>query len=70
MSAEQRIAELGSRRHQDGTTLSAAGRRSIHRLATAPPEADRIGRWRTEMAAEQIADFEAVAGFMLKELGY
>ena len=31
---------------------------------------DRVARWRTQMTPEQRAEFEAVAGGLLGELGY
>jgi hypothetical protein len=45
-------------------------RREIHSLLSDPPRADRIGRWRSEMAAEDVARFDAVAGTLLSDLGY
>ena len=32
--------------------------------------ADSVGRWRTELTPEQLADVEAEAGVLLAELGY
>jgi hypothetical protein len=39
-------------------------------MTTKPPSADRVARWRTQMTAEQRAEFEAVAGDLLAELDY
>ncbi|MGI9019983.1 MAG: sulfotransferase family protein [Solirubrobacterales bacterium] len=49
---------------------SAEGRVAPHALAAEPPKRDRVGVWRTEMTAEQLAEFEAEGGEMLRELGY
>src|SRR5438445_161323 len=35
-----------------------------------PPEASRIARWRTEMSADELSEYERVAGRLLAELGY
>ncbi|HWA90657.1 MAG TPA: sulfotransferase [Rhizomicrobium sp.] len=43
---------------------------AIHERAKAPPDQSRIGRWRTEMLPEDLGRYEAVAGPMLRELGY
>ena len=43
---------------------------ATHAMTTKPPSADRVARWRTQMSAEQRAEFEAVAGELLAELGY
>ena len=49
---------------------SAEGRIAPHALASKPPSGERIGVWRTEMSPEQVAEFEAEGGEMLRELGY
>jgi len=49
---------------------SAEGRVAPHALAAEPPKRERIGAWRTEMSAEQVAEFEVKGGEMLRELGY
>ena len=43
---------------------------AAHALTSEPPREDRLGRWRTELAAEEIAAYEKVAGDLLAELGY
>lgn len=35
-----------------------------------PPNADSIGRWRTEMSEDQLRCFDEIAGDLLEELGY
>ena len=41
-----------------------------HKLASQPPQADRVARWKREMSEEDVAAYEAVAGDLLHELGY
>ena len=48
----------------------AEARMESHGLAKEPPRSDRIGMWRERMTPEEIAEYEAVAGDMLVELGY
>jgi hypothetical protein len=48
----------------------AEARLESHRLAKEPPRSDRIGMWRERMTPEEVAEYEAVAGDMLVELGY
>ena len=43
---------------------------AAHALTSEPPRADRVERWRTELTAEDIADYEDVAGELLADLGY
>lgn len=43
---------------------------AIHERAKTPPDPSRIGRWRTEMSREELGRYEAVAGPLLRELGY
>ena len=76
--AEERIAEIkrdmepGQELTQDRSrgSVSAERRVAIHRLTSEPPRTDRIGVWRKEMAAEDLAEFESVAGALLADLGY
>jgi sulfotransferase family protein len=48
----------------------AAARMASHAMAKEPPNPNRIGRWRTEMSAEDRALYDSVAGELLVELGY
>jgi hypothetical protein len=48
----------------------AEARMESHRLAKEPPRSDRIGMWRERMTPDEVAEYEAVAGDMLVELGY
>jgi hypothetical protein len=41
-----------------------------HAMTTEPPSTERAGRWRSQMPAEDVAEFERVAGSLLAELGY
>jgi Sulfotransferase family len=49
---------------------SAEARLESHALATEPPDPERVGRWRTEMSAEDRAVYEQLAGDLLADLGY
>ena len=41
-----------------------------HEMTTRPPDPTRLARWREEMGLAELAEFEAVAGDLLAELGY
>ncbi len=41
-----------------------------HRLTGTPPNAGRVGRWRSELRPDEQVRFRAVAGDLLDELGY
>jgi len=43
--------------------------RLVRRLS-GPPDAASVGRWRTEMTAEELRSFDTIAGTLLDELGY
>ncbi|MEP6809506.1 MAG: sulfotransferase [Chthoniobacterales bacterium] len=43
---------------------------SVLRNTTLPPQLDRAARWKREMTPAEAADFEEIAGPLLKELGY
>jgi len=43
---------------------------SIHDRVKNPPDESRIGRWRTEMSRADLERYEAIAGPLLRELGY
>lgn len=65
--AGERLAELKDLRFRG---VSAARRLAIHERVRTPPQRDRIGRWMTEMTAEERRGFAAIAGPLLRELGY
>ena len=68
----ERLQEMARALPGDGRAqeLSVERRMATHAMTTKPPSADRVARWRTEMSAEQRAEFESVAGDLLDELGY
>jgi hypothetical protein len=43
---------------------------AIHDRAKTPLDATRVGRWRTEMSRADRQRYEAIAGPLLRELGY
>jgi hypothetical protein len=70
--AEERLKEKARdlpRRKSRGDQPAAA-RMASHAMARKPPDPKRIGRWRTEMSAEDREIYESVAGDLLVELGY
>jgi sulfotransferase family protein len=67
-SAPERVAELVA--PDASGTLNPAQRQAKHAWTSSPPEVSRIGRWRTEMSAEELAEYECAAGTLLLELGY
>jgi hypothetical protein len=68
----ERLKEMARPLPGDGRAkaLSVERRMATHAMTTKPPSADRVARWRTQMSGEQRAEFEAVAGHLLAELGY
>ena len=68
----ERLQEMARSLPGDGRAkeLSVERRLATHAMTTKPPSADRVARWRTQMSAEQRAEFEQVAGDLLRELGY
>ena len=68
----ERLKEMARALPAEGRAkeLSVERRMETHAMTTKPPSADRVARWRTQMSAEQRAEFEAEAGDLLKELGY
>jgi hypothetical protein len=68
----ERLQEMARALPGDGRAqeLSVERRMATHAMTTKPPSADRVARWRTQMSAEQRAEFEAVAGDLLAQLGY
>jgi Sulfotransferase family len=68
----ERLKEMARALPGDGRAkeLSVERRMATHAMTTKPPSADRVARWRTQMPAAQRAEFEAIAGELLAELGY
>ena len=69
--AEGRLAELGDLDAEGGRRARDAGERArSHSRAKEPASTSRIGAWRTEMESGDRHEFEAVAGSLLRDLGY
>ncbi len=69
--AASRIAQLGDLPPEgERPDRSGEERRASHALAAAPPNDARVGAWRERMGPGERAEFEAVAGELLRELGY
>ena len=70
-TAHLRLVEHEGRLRLDGSTLISKEQRfENQRLTTQPPEPSRIGRWKSDLSGNEIDTFEAVAGRMLRSLGY
>lgn len=70
-SAKNRLDEFVGWHRSDGSVWATKEQfKEIHKLTQSPPDQTRIGRWRSEMSDEDRAKFEAIAGSMLRELGY
>ncbi len=64
-------AEIRDRHDASGkVVVSKAQREAIFEKVSGPPDAARAGRWRRELSGEECARYEAVAGSLLRELGY
>jgi hypothetical protein len=70
--ASERLAEMNRDLPATEGKLTRSGdeRMRAHALATEPPNPSRIASWKGRMSAEDVAEFEAVAGDLLAELGY
>jgi Sulfotransferase family len=69
--AEGRLAEKARELpRKNRPPQPAEARLESHKLAKEPPRSDRVGMWRKRMTPEEVAEYEAVAGDMLVELGY
>jgi hypothetical protein len=69
--AETRLAELGDLEAEGGRQArDARERAAAHARARRPASTARTGAWRTEMPAEDVREFEGVAGDLLRDLGY
>ena len=69
-NALARLSEAHGRVLDDGTVITLEQRLEQQRLTSSPPDVSRLGRWRDELSAEDVAVFEATAGELLMELGY
>jgi hypothetical protein len=70
--AAGRLTEMaGSLRAEGGHAEQVAGYRiDNHAPTTQPPDPGKLDKWRREMAPDDVRAYEAVAGDLLKELGY
>jgi hypothetical protein len=70
--AEERLQEMaGALPAKKGRPQREAGERvAAHAMTTKPPDTDRVAVWKREMTAEENAEFEAAAGYLLDDLGY
>ena len=69
--AAERMAVIARRRERQGLDPIPAGYGPrIHALTSEPPQSERVGRWRAEMAAADRAAYEERAGDLLAALGY
>jgi hypothetical protein len=71
-TAAERIGDIARDVHVEGVAeaISGSERVAIHALTSAPPLAERVGRWRREASADEQEAIEAEAGDLLDELGY
>lgn len=69
-TAGARLAEYTRPFGKEGAPTDIEQFRAIYARAATPPDAARIGRWRSEMPLADQRRFEAVAGPLLRELGY
>ena len=64
--AEERMKEVIRDFHPlGGGTITAEERKRQHELVKSPPSSSRVGRWRTEMSAEDREAFECRRGDLL-----
>lgn len=68
--ARERLSELSDLPGKGGKVRPGSERVEAHALTSEPPRADRIERWRTDLAPSSIANYEQVAGELLADLGY
>ena len=71
LHARQRLDEVTDRHDAEGRLLvSKAQRLTQHERTSSPPDPGRLARWKTELSPDERARFEAVAGPLLRRLGY
>jgi hypothetical protein len=68
----ERLAEMAGGLRAEGTHAEQEPGYRIenHAPTTEPPDSSKLDKWKTEMAAEDVAAYERVAGDLLMELGY
>jgi hypothetical protein len=69
-TAEARLSELGDKVLAGGRRAQREDRLAIHARTGSPPQPQRAGRWRREMSANALGEFEAVGRDLLADLGY
>ncbi len=69
-TAGARLAEYTRPFGREGMPTDIDQFRTIYARAATLPDPARVGRWRTEMPLAEQRRFEAVAGPLLRELGY
>jgi hypothetical protein len=69
-TAATRLSELADKLLPGGGKAVREDRLAIHARTASSPQPQRAGRWRREMSADDLAEFEAVAGDLLEDLGY
>ncbi|MEO8092364.1 MAG: sulfotransferase [bacterium] len=76
LAYHERAAERLSEMDRDLPAMDGKGLRPAemrvgsHEMTTRPPDPTRLARWREEVTVAELAEFEAVAGDLLAELGY
>ena len=68
--AGERLEEIARDLPTGDGVRPAAERLEAHSLVNEPPRVERAGRWHELMSPEEVAEFEAVAGDLLADLGY
>ncbi len=68
--AAERLAEKARDLPTKHGTITAESRLESHKLASEPPRADRIARWKTHMDPADLAEYESIAGETLLAAGY
>jgi hypothetical protein len=69
--AGERLDELSARPARDGgVEVTVEQLREIHARTRLPVNDERVGRWRQDLTAAEIAAFQQIAGPFLRELGY
>ncbi len=69
--AAERLEEMNRDRSREGRrVVSGAERMVAHARTAGPPSAARVSAWKQEMSPEDRRAFEAVAGDLLRDLGY
>jgi Sulfotransferase family len=71
LHARQRLGEITDRHDAEGRLIvTKAQRLAQHARTSQPPDPGRLGRWKSELPPDERARFEAVAGPLLRRLGY